>query len=663
MAAKAVLLSCVLAGVAGFSRVADAAGPTNDFCSGAVVIPPAGPFPYFTVPRDIEEATNTVGEPIAACQEFIARSIWYSFTPSANAAYTITTCTDAGTATTVADTVLALYRSSGGCAGVFTSEECNDDFCGFQSSITRQLFADTTYYIVVWQYYDPLDPPLEAGLVQLAVTRFVRPPNDTCATAVQLAMGMPQIGSTLGAQDDYQLPATNACFSGVGQVESIAAGRDVVYSFKAPRDGEYSVRVYGYTGQSNLVLYVAGSCPSNGTPATVMDCLGAANRSSRSTAEEVVCVALASNQVVFIFVDDHSLTLGSTFRLEVNPCYREHEPNNSPDVSGPFGCGIQGAVISSDIDFFFLGSPPAGARAFVILDGEAANSTDFDLRITTDTDTLEYDESDNDFAFGSFAPNVAGTPLPGGPVYARVDFRGTASSEPYHLYAIVQPPASAAALESEPNGTIDNPNDSAINYFRGTLAEPSPSADVDVFRFIADEGDLLFVSVDGDPLRDLTPIDTRLELLDGTGNVLIAVDNNNAASTGDTGAGNLSAPTPSSPADALVYRVQDEGLYHVRVSISPGTTGSAGAGDYLLSISRNCYALPATLHSIMRATNGAVTVLMRGTPGALYHLEYSADLKTWTPYPSVPANAAGAIQFQDPGAADAPQRFYRAVSP
>jgi hypothetical protein len=112
--------------------------PGNDSCAGAEVIPAAGPFPFLTsVTADITDATST-GDPILpSCQTVVSRSIWYRFTPSTTATYTISTCSIDGTATTVDDTVMAIYTSSNGtCGGTLselstteTTDGCSDDEC------------------------------------------------------------------------------------------------------------------------------------------------------------------------------------------------------------------------------------------------------------------------------------------------------------------------------------------------------------------------------------------------------------------------------------------------------------------------------------------------------------------------------------------------------
>jgi len=579
--------------------------PANDLCSGAEVIPASGPFPYLTaVTNDITDATVTGDPPLPTCQTSVSRSIWYTITPAATATYTISSCPEAPTQTTVVDTVMAIYTSTGGCAGPFTQVPssgnftgCDDDSCAnIQATITTQLNAGTQYYILVW-LFGTAPPNVGETAVQLQVLRVLPAANDTCATATALSLNTPLTGSSAAAFDDYELSGA-ACFTGIGQTASTAQGRDVVYSFTAPSAGNYSFRVTDYDSSDNLVLYVASTCPAAtpGTPVTVGTCLAASNRQAISGAEEVSCMALTASQQVFIFVDDAFPTAGSAFTIEATRCDSETEPNGTPATANMFVQGIEGGLgTAGDVDFFSLGTPAAGSRVFAMLDGVAGSSTDFDLRLTTTTDTLQYDDASNDFPFGGLSPNIAGARLTGVASYLRVNQLFNTPDEPYRLYSVTQPPGAnalpncaaqltSATPETEPNNTIATANSAANKYFSGTLAGPSPSTDVDVFSFTANMGDLIFLSLDGDPCRDNTPINGQLELLDSAGVVLVSVNDGAQKSDTTSGAGSLIAETPFSPAEALVYRARTTATYYARVSISPAATMSPGAGDYLLSI-------------------------------------------------------------------------------
>jgi hypothetical protein len=416
------------------------------------------------------------------------------------------------------------------------------------------------------------------------------PTNDTCAAPTTLALNIPTSGTTVGATNDYELPPGSPAFTGVGHTASTAVGEDVVYRFTAPSAGNYSFHVDTTLLSSNPVLYLSTACPSAtpGTPVTVTS-FQAANRTGSIFPEELVPVALASGQQVFLFVDLHATTAGTSVSVIVTSVTVESEPNGTPATADPLTFGIVGGITTGgEEDFYSLGALTANSRVFAMVDGAAANHDDFELRVTTTTDTLEYDNEDNDSAFGNSSPNVAGTILTGVQSFLRVDhFNSIVLAEPYHLYAVVQPPIASATLESEPNDVLAQADFASNGYFSGSLAGPAPSTDVDLYGFTATAGDLLFLSLDGDPLRNNSPIDAALALLDASGSVLVAVDDSDLASNTSSGAGSLTAITPFSPGEALVYRVAFSGSYYARVTIGTTTTSSPGAGDYLLSISRN----------------------------------------------------------------------------
>jgi len=564
--------------------------PPNDTCAFAEDIPGGGPFPHLTaLVSDITDATS-LGDPSPpSCQSNVTRSVWYTFTPTVDADYTVSSCADAPTGTTVDDTVLAVYASSGDCGGPFAevAGACDDDSCNqeaAQATVTTNLRAGTTYHIVAWKL-GAADPLPGSTAVQLRLTRRLPPPNDACASATPLALDAPTAGTTASAFDDYRISGSS-CFLGVGQIPSTAPGRDVAYSFTAPATDLYSFRVTGYSPSRNLVVHVAQACPLDPPPAVVTSCLGASNRSTNSSAEEVMCVPLAAGQTAYAVVDETAFTAGSAFRIEVNRCGQESEPNDAPDPGFQPVCGIEGSISPADeADFHALGSPAAESRIFALADGVAANSNDFDLRVTTAADTLEYDDSNADTPFGSLAPSVGGTPVTGVPAHLRVShFSPIRTSEPYRLYAVVQPPPATAAPEVEPNGTAAQATSSPNRFFSGAL---SALSDVDLYSFTATAGDLIVLGLDGDPLRNNTPINAALALLDSSAVSLVTAADTTSTSSTTSGSGSLTSKTPHSPAEGLVHRATYTGTYYARVS-------GATIGDYLLSVSLDCKILPPT---------------------------------------------------------------------
>lgn len=592
-----------------------AAAPANDNCSGALVLSGSGPFPLSSALVNLTEATTGALEvPLtnALCIAPVSRGVWFRFRPVTGGYYTLSTCSPA---TTVEDTVMAVYTAVN--CGSFTAVECNDYACGLDgglASVTAPLAADTDYYVAVWKY-GTAAPTTGKGTVQLIISRETPPANDTCLTAQPVFLNTLVAGSTVLASNNYQLPAGSACFTGIGHSAQTADGRDVVYTFTTKEAGDYSFKVFNYRtdGDFDLVLYVgAFRAPGTG-PQTVSTCYGAANRNPANTAEEVMCLGLAAGQQVYIYVDDAGDNIGSSFLLEVSRCRREVEPNNAMTNASPLSCGIEGSIASTaDSDFFLVGRYPPGSRLFALLDGESASLSAFDMRVVTPpwTNVLEFDNGDNDARFGEFSPNIAGTPLPGGDVFLRINANAPQGREPYRLYAVVQPATNSAAIEAEPNQTLALANIHPANYYLGSLAGPAPSTDQDLYRFSAADGDLVFVSLDGDPSRDGTPLNAQVELLDEFGNVLVIVSDPKNSS--DTTITNQlpGATVPNFPAESLVHRCA-EGTYYVRVSVGLGAnglpqTGPSGSGDYLLSISKNCIRGPDGFNTDPSLNNVAV---------------------------------------------------------
>ena len=419
------------------------------------------------------------------------------------------------------------------------------------------------------------------------------PPNNTCGTAARIALGTIVTGTTRLAGDDYRLSGT-ACFTtngAIGNNPSEAAGRDVVYAFTAPHAGLYSFRLVPLDPDADLVLYTSDSCPLGPTPAVLTHCLQAANRNgagSSSGAEEVLCQPMSSGERTFVYVDAEKPDYpGGSFTLEAMRCVREIENNDKPSLAAPLACPVEGSIGSrGDVDFFSLGTPEPLARVFALLDGAGASSSDFDLRVTTATDTLEYDDGNNGVQFGDLSANVAGTRVPAapGPVYLRVNLRSDSTmAEPYRLYAVVQPPDASATPEQEPNDTIAQANMLGGDYRRGTLASLS---DVDLFGFCAAAGEMIVLGLDEDPGYNGSPIGASLALLDSAGTNLLSVDNGaHEASTRAPVTGKLDAESPVAPGQALAYRARETGLYYSMVSPSRAPTEDE---NYLLSVSLDC---------------------------------------------------------------------------
>ena len=423
---------------------------------------------------------------------------------------------------------------------------------------------------------------------------FLTAPNDTCAGVIPVLLNVPASGTLDSTtNNDYQLSGST-CFTGVGQSASTAAGRDVVYSFTAPAAGNYSFHVLSTGGFGNAVIYLASTCPSGIPPVTVSTCIAAANRSFFSVgADEVLCQPLAANQLVYVFVDDTSASSTSNYRLEVTPCTQETEPNDGTASANGLACPMEGSINpGSDVDFFAFPTTAVDQRVFALADGFAANSTDFDMRVTTTTDTLEFDDLNADGYFGSTSPAIAGTKTTGPNTYIRLNQHVGNASEPYRLYTLLEPPSSQATTETDPgstgNNSIATANAIGKLYIYGTIS----TADDDYFSVCAEKGDVIFAAMDCDPGYDNTYINGWLTLFDAAGTTLVNVDDTQATTTSRApSTGTLTATTPSPPAEALAYQVASTGLYYLRVR----SNTTAPSADYLLGVGLNCQPAQADL--------------------------------------------------------------------
>ncbi|MDP1823565.1 MAG: IPT/TIG domain-containing protein [Archangium sp.] len=625
-----VVVAAVVAGSA-------AAQPVNDACANAEPLDVSGGPATSTTATRIDLTAAAVETAFTCAATSVNNSVWYTFTVPSNGTYVIETCG----AVTNYDTVLQLY--SGTCAGLTavgtSTTGCNDTAgCGTfdASAISLALTAGTTYYVQVAVFSTvTLDPTL---VTALTVRPLLPPANDRCGAGVpSLVLNTPLAFSTNGlTNNDSQLGgildggAGPTCFTGLGHSTTAAnntsPGRDVVFSFTPPATGTYSVRLGFNPASVNSVLYMTDSCVPAMTPPQIYappQCIAASNRSGGTTtaAEELICLPLTSATPYFIWADETALsTAGTSYELEVTACTAEVEPNDTVATAAPLACPVTGRIATNgEVDFFSLGTNQAGARVYALLEAASAGnagsaSNDFDLRVTSDTDTLEYDDLNADLNFGGSSGAIAGTPLPNLPAYLRVNyFSATTAREPYRLYSVIQPGTPAA--ESEPNDTLATAGGGTSNYFSGEVAT---TADVDLFAFDARVGDLLFLALDSQPSRSGSTAtgNHTLQLLDATGAVLVSVNDSGTTVNNTVATGALNSTSPALPSETLVYRVRVGGAFFARV----GRTSATGTGQYVLSISKDCttgggIGAPA-LSSLTPATgtvSGGTTVTLTGS--------------------------------------------------
>jgi hypothetical protein len=229
-----VLAACLLLFGALFAA---AVPPSNDQCSGAEVIPGAGPFPAVSLQRVLDSAT-TVGDPPFPPPETsfdtnITQSVWYKFTPTATGLYTISTAYD--TDTNFKDTSMVIYTADADCMN-FRIYAYNEDSGTLRAAISTNLNAGTTYYIVVWVGHTEV---ITTGLeLQVRITKPAVPPNDTCASPFVIPAtnsfpySTPIVDTTLATTSPLTPPP---CVTNYGAMPS----REVWYRFTPTNSATY----------------------------------------------------------------------------------------------------------------------------------------------------------------------------------------------------------------------------------------------------------------------------------------------------------------------------------------------------------------------------------------------------------------------------------------
>jgi|GEM_PF-2990742 len=201
--------------------------PVNDVCSGAIVIPSSGPFPYLTAAFSNTSATN-FNDPANSCQTASNAGIWFTFTPGFSGSYTISSCQSDAPLSDISDNAMSIYTSTNNCSGPFSQVTCDDDNCtteANQAITSATLTAGTQYYILVYGYL------ANRGNVQLSVKLI--PANDNCIGAMDLTP-TPGYFSNPGT---VTLSGSTPSSSSATCVTTPSTKQDVWFKFTSDNDG------------------------------------------------------------------------------------------------------------------------------------------------------------------------------------------------------------------------------------------------------------------------------------------------------------------------------------------------------------------------------------------------------------------------------------------
>ncbi|MBK8976046.1 MAG: hypothetical protein IPM29_08975 [Planctomycetes bacterium] len=293
---------------------------SNDDCEGAVAV-------FDGVNGPIANNGATLSAPSWPCGSGVSSDLWYSYVATCTGPVTFDTCS----ATRTFDTVLQVF--SGAC-GALTSLGCNDDACGFGSSVTVNVVANNRYYIRVGGYLGAV------GQFDLTITGCNS--ADECAGAIPLRLGSNGLFSNRLATSSA--PAFQCGFQ---------AGKDLWFSYdvRCPSIVTFSTCVPGI-GFDTVLEVFDGSCGALNRLGCNDDDLGC----SQSIRASTLTVGVVSPRTLFVRVGGYNGSTGA-FGVSVatvppnDDCTTAFTVQNGTqgpfcniggnDSAPPFSCGYQ----------------------------------------------------------------------------------------------------------------------------------------------------------------------------------------------------------------------------------------------------------------------------------------------------------------------------------
>ena len=334
----------------------------------------------------------------------------------------------------------------------------------------------------------------------------------------------------------------------------------------------------------------------------------------------------------------------------------ESEPNNGLASAKDLGwlpsfVAVAGRISpAGDVDYYRFTAVP-NSRAWITVDtgGAAwagANSRDSVLTLYHGAGVaLESDDNDgsgngaDSVLESGDASAIAGAALAGGTYYVSVAANAGGIIAPYRLYLTVT--TNVIPAEVEPNNTaasatalVPAGQDQGVRN-----ASLNPFGDEDWHTVTIAGPSLLHISVDGDPERDGTGTDTRVDLFRQNG-VLILFSANSSAGGGAV-------------AEGFVYRLSIPGTYYVRVR---SAATASGTGTYRVMVA-HC-GLPPTAGLGIVHRGGRLTLSWPAAHEPSL-LRSSRDLRTWTLLDLTPIAVGDELRAELP--ATPPHQFFQLV--
>ena len=284
-----------------------------------------------------------------------------------------------------------------------------------------------------------------------------------------------------------------------------------------------------------------------------------------------------------------------------------------------------------DVDFWTLGTLPAGHKVWTAVDAIANNDYDYRMRVTSTTETLGFDDQDATSMTGSTSSVIAGAVSTGTETFVRVSKTTAWASEPYHLYTVVTPPIADAQLEPGGDAAGNDfgwPGDGLFvpyfsgasnGYIRGVF---SAVGDTDCYQTLANEGDDIVMFGDSNPTRaeGATPGIPQLIIYDaanaGISNFVFTTGVVRAIGP-QTGNAGLEALTPENTSFFMHWRARYTGAFELCAYPFANTNLPAlppYPKNYAASATLNCGPLP---NAGPGTTTADVSVAKTGPSGNL----------------------------------------------
>ena len=223
--------------------------PTNDACSGAIVLTPGATFSSFPLTSTNLYATTTAGL-TPACQSSVSNDVWYSVVVPASGNITIEAQANGG----LTDSVIVAY--SGTCSTTLTPVGCNDNQGAnlmSKLSLTGQT-PGSTLLISLWRY--SIGTGVDGTFI-ISAYDISPPSNNNCTGAIALTPGGVFADNVLNSTNLYA--TTNVSFTPSCQSSVV---NDVWYSVVVPASGNITIEAQANGGltDSVIVAYAGGTC-------------------------------------------------------------------------------------------------------------------------------------------------------------------------------------------------------------------------------------------------------------------------------------------------------------------------------------------------------------------------------------------------------------------